>query len=237
MSEAELQDWLYGTAIQGELRSIARATASLEIDNLTPVQTADEPEYDWGRLLLASSILARSKVRVHREAALRFATAALLLETTQDVRDAAVVVLEKLSNHRAVVLAEERRRIRPDPASRLGVALRLEDESRSLYNSVLLGPTGERVAVNDFQREFWAGAMQRDAWLSASAPTASGKTFLVLKWLLDTLASDGNQRAVYLAPTRALVSEIESALTELIQAGQLPVEVTSLPSLEKYRSA
>jgi superfamily II DNA/RNA helicase len=233
VSEQELQEWLCSTALRDDLKRLAQVTASLEIDNLVLEGAANPSDFDWVRLLLGASILARSKVRAHREAALRIATSALLLETGNQIRDGAAVVLEKLSNHRAVALARERGRLEREPTSRLGIALRIESERRRLDNSVLLSATGERVGVNDFQREFWAGAIQTDAWLSASAPTASGKTYLVLKWLLDTLVVGEGRRAVYLAPTRALVSEIEGALVALVQDAQLGVEVTSL---EKYRA-
>ncbi|WP_127754305.1 DEAD/DEAH box helicase [Devosia sp. 1566] len=237
MSEKELQDWLYSTALADELRSLAQRTARLEIDNLHEPRVVESPSFDWGRLLLASSILVKSPLRAHREAALRIATSALLLDTKDHIRDAAALVLEKLSNRRAVMLAEKRGRVRAELSSRIGVAARMESEERRLNNSVLLGSTGERVEVNDFQRQFWAGASQPNAWLSASAPTASGKTFLVLKWLLDTLVSGESRTAVYLAPTRALVSEIEAALQSLVSDDDLNVDVTSLPSAEKYRAS
>jgi hypothetical protein len=95
--------------------------------------------------------------------------------------------------------------------------------------------TGLWLPVNEFQQRFWSGATDHD-WLSASAPTASGKTFLVLQWLLDHVRSTEAKVAVYLAPTRALVSEIEANLKRLI--GNSPsIEVSSLPLREKYDAA
>ncbi|MGP4806192.1 DEAD/DEAH box helicase [Agrobacterium cavarae] len=237
MSEAELQDWLYDTSMRSELQQLGMVTTLLELDNVIREPTLAEVKFDWPRLLFGASILARSKKRLHREASLRIATGAMLLPTSDPVRDAAAVLFDKLSNRRSVALAEKRGRLKPDLEARLGVALRIEDQRKQLENSILLEATGERLAVNEFQLEFWRAAGQERAWLSASAPTASGKTFLVLKWLVDCIATEKVQRAVYLAPTRALVSEIEASLAEVAAQSGLDIEISSLPSAQKYAAA
>jgi len=234
MTESELQDWLFNTSLHRELQQLGLVTALLELDNVTKDTSLENVTFDWPRLLLAASILARSEKRAHKEASLRIATGAILLPTSEPVRDAAAVLFDKLSNRRSADLAVQRGRLRPNLGSRLGVALRVEDQRRQLESSVLLEASGERLAVNDFQLNFWAAAADDRAWLSASAPTASGKTFLVLKWLVDSLGAGKVQRAVYLAPTRALVSEIEASLTQIMSQSGLDAEVTSLPSAQKY---
>lgn len=237
MSETELQDWLYEKSLHLELQQLGIATTLLELDNVTQEQMSVDVTFEWHRLLLAASILARSAKRLHREASLRIATGAILLSTSDSVRDAGAVLFDKLSNHRSVELAELRGRIKPDLKSRLGVALRIEDQHCQLVNSILLDATGERLPVNEFQREFWQAANQERAWLSASAPTASGKTFLVLKWLVDSIATEKIRRVIYLAPTRALVSEIEASLGEVATQFGLNIEISSLPSAQKYAAA
>src|SRR5258708_2885269 len=107
--------------MQDELRELACASATLEIDNLTIDPTLAERPFEWQRLLFAGSILARSSIGPHREAALRIATGALLLAKDQSVRDAGAIILRKLSNQRAVDLALDKGRIKPDLDSRLGV--------------------------------------------------------------------------------------------------------------------
>jgi hypothetical protein len=233
MNQFELQDWLLDTALKDDLKALSQLTVAMEIDNLE--QAPPSETFDWPNLMLASSILARSETRRHREAALRIATSALLLDASDQVRDSAAVVLEKLANHRSVELAVQRRLLSPQYTERLGLALRLEAEKRRLDNSVLLASTGERLAVNDFQQKFWNGAAMPNSWLSASAPTASGKTFLVLQWMLDALMSSEAITAIYMAPTRALVSEIEGSLGELTKHSGIAIEVSSIPSAQKFR--
>lgn len=238
MNVEELQDWLLDEGIQIDLQRVSQLSALYELDSFEPsIDTKSMGmNIEWDRLLLAGSILARSKERRHEEAALRIATGALIISKDMPTKDAAAVILGKLANHRTIELGEARELINPSLEERLGVTLRIEAQRRRLDASILVHSTGEQLLANGFQQDFWAKANNPGAWLSASAPTASGKTFLVLKWLVDTIESGLARIAIYLAPTRALVSEVESNLSEAV--GDNPnVEVTSLPLPDKYLAA
>ncbi len=236
MSLANLQSWLLEEGVREDLGAITLLTVRNELDNLALDSSATSASViDWPRLLLAGSILARSGQRVDQEAALRIATAAISLTADQAYKDAGAVLLGKLSNFRAIALAVERGLVAPGLDGRLGVALRLEAQRREMDRSILVQSSGAWLQVNDFQQRFWANATG-DRWLSASAPTASGKTFLVLQWLIDQVITGEPRVAVYLAPTRALVSEIETSLTELLIDTELVV-VSSLPLPDKYKAA
>lgn len=236
MNELELQDWLINTGIQSELSNLTRQTVGAEIENLTTIADKWDPTEEWDRLMLAGSILTRSNLRRHQDASLRIATAALMMGKSEQVKDAGAILLEKLSNHRAVELAGEKKLLSPDIGSRLGVTMRLESQRRKIEDTILLESSGEWLQVNDFQKDFWRTASMPDSWLSASAPTASGKTFLVLKWLIDRLSSGASNVAVYIAPTRALVGEIETTLRELVREEDR-IDISSLPLAEHYMHA
>ena len=238
MTPIELQDWLLGEGIDHELRLVSQLTALMEIDNLTPAidATSLAREVDWERLLLAGSILARSDKRFHAEAALRIATGALTICGEMKIRDAGAVLLDKLGNQRAVELGEHRELLVAGLDGRLGPALRVEAQRRRLESSVLVHSTGEQLAVNGFQRAFWSEANKTDGWLSVSAPTASGKTFLISKWLVDAVERSLARVVIYLAPTRALVAEVEGRLSEAM-AGEPSIEISSLPMPGKYYMA
>jgi hypothetical protein len=230
MKGTELFDWLTGEALRDDIIRLAQITVATEITNLDAINKSADPKkgFNWQQLVLAGSLLTRSTERVHQEAALRIATAAVTLETSPEVRDAGAVLFEKLSNRRSVELAVRRNRIASDLNGRLGVSMRLEANRRRFEDSILLESNGKWISVNDFQRELWAGASSGPGWLSASAPTASGKTYLVLQWLLDHVRTSKTKIAVYLAPTRALVSEIELSLKELCHF-DTDIQITSLP--------
>jgi superfamily II DNA/RNA helicase len=236
VSLADLQDWLITEGIRDDLDDVTRRTVKTELDNLLPDPIdADLAPIDWSRLLLAGSILAKSHLRPHHEAALRIATGAVTLSESDVVKDAGAVLLSKLSNFRAVALAGQRKILAADLDGRLGLALRIEAQRRQMDQAILVESSGRWVQVNDFQQRFWKDATSY-RWLSASAPTASGKTFLILQWLIDHIRSNGARVSVYLAPTRALVSEIENHLIGLL-GKQSTIQVSSLPLRDKYDAA
>lgn len=240
MSATELQDWLLSKGISEELALITKANVIPELGKLRDIKDDSKQikEIDWPRLILAGSVLARSDRRPPVEAALRIATAAIGLNTPQQIKDAGAVLLQKLSNYRAAKLAEERKLVEPGLESRLGVSARIEASARSLEDSILIERSGEWLHVNNFQQSFWTEANKERTWISASAPTASGKTFLVLQWLLDQVQTGAAKIAVYVAPTRALVNEIEGGLSSMIRRDKIEnVEVTSLPLADKYHDA
>lgn len=236
MSLADLQSWLLQEGIRDDLDLITRHTVRSELDNLAPDASESPVAFlDWPGLLLAGSILARSDQRGDQEAALRIATAAVSLTDDKALNDAGAVLMSKLSNFRAITLATDRKLVAADLDGRLGVALRLEAQRREMDRSILVQSTGAWLQVNDFQQRFWTSAVG-ERWLSASAPTASGKTFLILQWLIDQLVAGEARVAVYLAPTRALVSEIETNLKNILGNTGL-IDVSSLPLPDKYKAA
>src|ERR1700733_9465990 len=110
MKPEKLTDWLIGTAISGELAVLTQALALAELENVEADKTLDGKlqEIDWQKLLLAGSILARSRERRAVEASLRVATASLSLQESSRVKDAGSLLLQKLSNYRSMELADNR---------------------------------------------------------------------------------------------------------------------------------
>jgi superfamily II DNA/RNA helicase len=235
MSLDELNEWLMSDGIRKDVDSLISITVRSELDNLFIETTTIDTPIDWPLLLLAGSLLARSSLRAHQETALRIATGAITMENNQQIRDAGAVLLDKLSNSRAVSLAHSRDLLKPNLNGRLGMSLRMEMQRRQMDHCVLIESSGRWLPVNDFQQKFWNSARSH-SWLSASAPTASGKTFLVLQWLIDHIRCNVSRIVVYLAPTRALVSEIESELAMLLGKAS-GIEISSLPLREKYDAA
>lgn len=239
MSEEELIAWLLAEGVAVDLRLLSRVNALQELENVEPVESIGKAltAIDWNRLLLAGSILARSESRRPREAALLIATSAMTLAERGPTRDAAALLFEQLSNRLAVVLAQRRNEVGQDLDTRLGVGARLELTRNRLKNSVVLEADGGLMDVNAFQRSFWTGAREDGSWVSASAPTACGKTYLVLQWLLDQVRAKRARMVVYLAPTRALVSETETNLRNMLASADISTDemrVSSLPLTDEY---
>ncbi len=224
----ELQAWLLEDGLTLDLDRLIRLSAAKELPRLERDQDLIAPDLDWQRLLLAGSFLARANTRAAQEAALRIANGAMLLSDADPVRDSAAILLGQLANHRGVELAERRAALRPQVEERLGVAGRILSTRRRLEHAVTL-QTGEALPANRFQRAFWEATESAD-WLSVSAPTAAGKTYIVLRWLLDRIAAGAASSVVYLAPTRALVTEIEIELRAMAsRQGLANLNVSALP--------
>ena len=239
MNASELIEWLIDEGVAEELSVLVRVNALQDLENVDRAENLDEAlqEIDWHRLILAGSVLARSEARRPREAALLIATMAITCAERGPIRDAAALLFEQLSNRLAVSLAQRKAELGDDLDSRLGIGARIELTRNRLKNSVVLEASGNLMEVNAFQRAFWIGAQDDKGWLSASAPTASGKTFLVLQWLLDQVQSQRARMVVYLAPTRALVSETEVNLKKVLREAGLGAEqirVSSLPLTDEY---
>lgn len=230
MTLDELQSWILSPAgLAEELRTLSRFAAIRALGGLTEAdQALRDYRPDWQRLLFAGSILSASPSPEANETALAVAQAGLQHSDDRRVAEASATVLTQLANHRAVRLAISREYLSEAFDERLGITEQMLLTRRELDHS-LVPVRGHPITANRFQRQFW-DELQRAAWVSASAPTASGKTYLVLQWLLNEFAIGRAKLAVFLAPTRALVGEIERELLELSASHQIAgLRVASLP--------
>ena len=226
-----LQDWIISEHGLGKAISEMRTwnvlrTFSRVVGRERSLEAERDPE--WTRLLLAASVLADSDHTVHQEPALMVAQAAVAFGPDQIVQDSGALILTQLSNMRAVDLAKKRQLIVPNLEKRVGATQRLLATRRILDSSIALS-TRRTITANQFQKELWR-SLQEASWASATAPTATGKTFLVLNWLLGQIEAGALKLGVFLAPTRALVAEIEKEL-HTIQHGFKTKElrISSLP--------
>jgi hypothetical protein len=170
----------------------------------------DEPEIDWNFALLCSSALTRAKGRAGQEAALRVAQSGLTATADAAIREAAVVILERLGNRPAIDLAERRGLVVANDWDSIPEQMKLEIIYRRLELTI---SSDGRVAIeaSGFQRDFWSAA-SRVKWLSVSAPTSAGKSFIVKRWLESEARRSTEFRAVYVVPTRALIEEVSRDL-------------------------
>jgi hypothetical protein len=142
MSLNDLQGWLIDEGLREDLDQLTRHTVVAELDNLVLPAEEGASSFDWSRLLLAGSILARSDQRNYQEAALRIATAAVTISDRDVVKDSGAVLLSKVSNFRAVTLATERGLLAADIEGRLGMALRIEAQRRQMNRAILVESSG-----------------------------------------------------------------------------------------------
>jgi len=210
-------------------RALEVASVRRQFPNLITFESDFDLKPDWPYLLFCASALAPSEFAAAEEIALRISYCALQDDQcTRNERDAALVVLDSLSNRRTISLAVERGCAAPHVEARLGTVQGIDWARRSFENRIdLVG--GNRIFANRFQRRFWAAAEQSQ-WLSMSAPTSAGKSFILTQWIVDRIARDEISRVVYIAPTRALVQQVETDLRAIVSSsGYDDIDLRSLP--------
>lgn len=210
---------------------VAESVASQFGDSL--VREHSEVELPWNYLLTVASLLSKSDVGEHQDAALRIAQYCLVAEgPSQEEKSAAFVVLDDMANDPAARLAEQRELI-PRELTQIapfGIRARL---LRNRLESIVELSDASTLRLTPFQHAFWDGLNNAD-WVSVSAPTSAGKSFLVTRWLLDHLQEAGGTIA-YLVPTRALISQVEGDLKAAAAKARVDVNVATIPRPESLR--
>ncbi|HZS80798.1 MAG TPA: DEAD/DEAH box helicase [Herbaspirillum sp.] len=184
-------------------------------------------QHDWDYLLFAASFLAQSNKGA--AIALRVAQTCLCDKMATDVqRDSAALILDALANHPAIELAVKRSLLRPSFQTRLPGVARL-DYSRRTYEQSISIHGDKPLRVNGFQKKLWEAA-RNHGWISVSAPTSAGKSFILARWICNVMRSFPVTTIVYLVPTRALISQVERDLRDLFSKEELDkVSVSALP--------
>lgn len=218
-AEALAADLLASRRFADQLAAAAVAQVAADLLGTAP----DVDPVDWSYLLSCASVMAMSRQEAPLDAALRVAQTALLAPGTDEThRDAAVLLLDRAGNRPSLDLARSRGRIGEEDLGQYPAPLRMEIV-RSRLTLAVPGPDGGSEPVSLFQRDLWT-EVGRANWVSASAPTSAGKSFIVRRWFRERAdrAVRGGRTATLVAvvPTRALVDEVSRAL-----AADLPADV------------
>jgi len=192
-------------------RSVRELTVRSVATSLAAVERTDQTQIDWNRAVFVASLVTPDASEAALDGALRITQGCLQDPASEAVhKNAARVLLERLGNNRSVELAVSKDLIDESANVILSAPFELDLIKRALQFTVDLA-SGEAFRVNAFQQAFWESARRSD-WLSVSAPTSAGKSFIVKQWLRDRLTVRSSMIAVYLVPTRALIEEVSTDL-------------------------
>jgi hypothetical protein len=190
------------------------------------IPAVDAQALEWGRVLSVASILTDEDDAAAQDLALRVAQGCLLAEDSADHdREAAAIILERLGNRPALKLATDRHRVPKDSWTQAPAPFQLDVVRRRLELAIPMAG-GEVVPGNPFQRRFWT-AVESAGWVSVSAPTSAGKSYIVRRWFEERLAGREQFTGVYLVPTRALIEEVSNDL--VVQFKEHDVGIYSIP--------
>lgn len=213
---------LGSTKFRSTLARLARDAVAADLPAIRP--SANGTDVDWPFALLCSSALTAAPNHGGQEAALRVAHSCLVSATDEALRDAAVVILERLGNRQSLKLAAKRGMVEADAWVETPAPLQQDVIRRRLELTIPTKANGE-VEANAFQRQFWSAATN-SRWLSISAPTSAGKSFIVKRWIEDQASRSDEFTAVYVVPTRALIEEVS---LDLIADFGTSVRVHTMP--------
>jgi hypothetical protein len=232
-----LAAWLINVpGFRERLKQLTIASVGRQFNLPSPyeVRFTEDREVDY--LLLCASVLAHSTDGRCQDAALRIAHYCLSgphAKTNQT--DGAALVLDALTNHAALRLAERRGLLDLGYEERLPFSAQVEATYRKIEHTIAIKGQAD-VHANRFQSLFW-DAIRNTKWLSVSAPTSAGKSFILEVWIQDYLSNEGQRAVVYIVPTRALISEVEAELVQRLDPSATGIpNVTSLPLAKSWRA-
>ena len=195
-------------------------TLNLERPTSPTIQRVDACRY-----IEAAAILACSERADQRLAAYRIATYAYDLFRGQlDGLEASVrAVLTRLGNFPSLATEPE-----IDSAlSKASWAIAEEEFARRSANEVEIA--GGPLALTDFQMTLWT-ALSSGESIAISAPTSTGKSFILQAFIAQSLAKAPLFSACYIVPTRALITQVYGDLSEALNsAGLSDIEVVTVP--------
>src|SRR6218665_3395029 len=69
--------------------------------------------------------------------------------------------------------------------------------------------------ITDFQKDLWQALRVKNE-IAISAPTSSGKSFIIKKFLIDKLFNEKKYKVIYIVPSRALINQVsEDFISEI----------------------
>ncbi|MHA6697212.1 DEAD/DEAH box helicase [Chryseobacterium sp. A321] len=190
---------------------------------------------DWNNLLSIASILCYSSNSQHLDSALRIAQTCILQETcTENQKNASAFILDTLTNKPSIKMAIEKQYLKDDYKDNYPLTLKLQQYQSDFEHTILV--KDKAISLNRFQKNVYEVHKQNET-ISISAPTSAGKSFILCTILLEELL-EGNKNIVYLVPTRALISQVENDLRNLIKEYELDsnVNITTVPPPRRYRA-
>jgi superfamily II DNA/RNA helicase len=232
MGLQSVSDWLISNPeFQTRLGQLTAKAAARSIGSALQIsRSVEDFAPDWTYLIHCASILASSKTAQGQDAALRIAQHALSEKATREaVRVGAALVLERLANFPAINLAKKRGLISQGYEEKAPLLMQMDRVHNSLQNSIVRNDDVS-FSVNKFQREVWSAAISNQ-WISVSAPTSAGKSFVLVEWIGEHLRERKDALVIYVVPTRALISQVFSDIREFVGAGSLSesANVSSFP--------
>ncbi|WP_442845087.1 DEAD/DEAH box helicase [Leeuwenhoekiella sp. H156] len=160
------------------------------------------------------SILASSDIEDHRIRAQRFASLLYLTNTEKKentyIIGVCYVLFSRLGNLTATrffkeLISKGSPSKSPFPFLGYDGLLSLELSLQRQHNTI--NTDAGAVLLTSFQRKLWNG-LNETSNLAVSAPTSSGKSFIIKQYLAEVFFIRSNYKALFVVPSRALINQV-----------------------------
>lgn len=179
------------------------------------------------KLHYCASVFAQTEDEKLKGLAQSIALNTLLLSNGDVLHESSMHLLTELGNFPGLHYAER--------TFGLGQQSLLERLNRSVSRAINTVPVGQvHLPLTDYQKQVW-DLLPEGKSLAITAPTSAGKSFLVVEHLCRLAESRTSFGAVYLAPTRALLSEVHQKIQTRLSAHE-DIRVSTVPSIDTQRT-
>lgn len=205
---------------------------NLAIEQIKHIPNLEKEEVDFPDikyLLKCANVFVQAQNEDTKEKALRIAQFTLQQGSNQE-KDYAYILIDWLLNNPCINLAKKEKYIDKNIEAYLPLKLSLQKLERENKNSFEVGD--ETIICNSFQKDFVDNVTKNTVqMLSVSAPTSSGKSFIITMWLLKKLElqSDTKINIAIIVPTRALINQYEKDLREKLKNKLDIVHIETMP--------
>jgi hypothetical protein len=202
-----------------------------------PIDNADIRKAIW-----LCSLLATSDVETYRNKGQILASLIYLQYKDNDFVERAIYVLfSRLGNLTGARLLSNAKTFEEisesadnfyelglDESLKLEVALERNDKSIVSNNGVIL--------ATKFQKNLWDTLMTPNNIL-ISAPTSSGKSFIIKKFLATQIDQNDRYTVVYIVPSKALLNQVSEELRKEVNLDEVDIKTVYLHDSEKSKNS
>ncbi|BBO56060.1 DEAD/DEAH box helicase [Cobetia sp. AM6] len=190
------------------LEKLRVCSVSSQLFGKQPGSTPEINEMEFKQLLRYASVLSLSDKDIDKSLCYEIAVRLIDVNVSAkyDLTQAIGMIFSRLGNFPGRKLLEDRA---SNKLVRSTSMLMLERLGREVENTIFID--SEEIRLTDFQSKFYSELKKRK-YLSVSAPTSAGKSFILSLGLVTALKEKLNQRIVYVVPTRALISEVSDRI-------------------------
>lgn len=206
-----------------DLRAVGIRSTLLSEGHSVDVQGPDLSEGTLARLLSSASIFAKAHDEESRDLAQQIAVFASLASKADGAHQGAVHILSDLGNFPGLAKLES------NGCNALGLHVHMRSALLKEINSVEMA--GKKIPLTEFQLNVW-NRLQSSSAAAISAPTSAGKSFVVLEHLCESALNKEKFTALYIAPTRALLTEIQGKLERRLSHLESLLRITTIPVLD-----